>query len=922
MFRLVLSCCFYVVVVTAFYPHTLPALPAKLFSSHIIFNAASNHPSNDEFVTIEQQTEKKPFRRKKFYLDENKRTWLHQATEQFLQLYNATGTLPEGKWHEAMSLFNAWGNYQKEPGHNAALRMEAILNILASERIITGNTNINITIHTYNKLMDAWACAALFNTIPDPILASQRLYEILVTLQEKFDAYTHSTFHSPALLLANYNITANNLPIILPLKPNSESFHIALHAVCKVEGVVVARRLLAYMEHLYRSGKNEDAQPTRSQYIQILDAYARVDSYQSSTLAEAFLRHLKYNYDHRMNPAPLPTTTCADRDNNMNSIPLLPDTLCYNIVIRAWSRHRRGREAAEHADRLLEEMKESQSEHCRPDIVTYGCKCHKLIIELLHLSNSIYLNHTISLLCICLAVIAAWAASGMKVHAINRVEDLIREIDDSDYLEANTVVLNSLMSAWVKAKNPAAIERTEEILRQMEISSSAKPDLVSYNTYLHALSIHSSPKRPDLSLRAESLLCKMEDECKRGVLSFGPNTFSYNLVLESICRGAHDSHVVVRAANVLRRMIHTETVEPDTYSFNQVLILLSKKSTNATQVEELLRHMDEGLYASAKPDVASFHAVMYAYSRVAGRPSAEHAERLLNEMKSRAASGEVEVKPNRLCYNTVIDCWAKSGEGTYGARKAEALLQEMQDNFFAGDGVVSPNILTFNAVLNAWARSGTRCCGYKAEKYLNQMWQLYNAGNVQVKPNDFSYNTVINAISKSKHKEKGQKALRVLRRMDKLYLAGNKEARPNEITYTAVINSCAFPSVRDSRTRRKALDTAIFTLKELQASRYGRPNQVTYGTFIRACANLLHDDYVMRRAIIKKAFEQCCKDGQVGQMVLNYIPKDLYCELLDGHFSTSYSKISLEDVPAEWKRNVDDKMQWGPHARAKNVKSY
>jgi hypothetical protein len=518
-------------------------------------------------------------------------------------------------------------------------------------------------------------------------------------------------------------------------------------------------------------------------------------------------------------------------------------------------------------------------------------------------------------------VISAWAASGMKVHAINRAEDLIREIEDSDYLEANAVVLNSLMSAWVKAKNPAAIGRTEEILRQMERSSHTKPDLVSYNTYLHALSMHSSPKRPDLSLRAETVLQRMEDEYKTGALLFGPNTFSYNLVIEAICRGAHDSRVVVRAANLLRRMIHTDEVEPDTFSFNQVLILLSKKSTKASQVEELLRHMDENLYMNATPDVASFHAVMHAYSRVAGRPSAEHAERLLQEMKDRAANGEDQLKPNRSCYNLVIDCWAKSGEGTYGARKAEALLQEMQDKFFAGDVDVSPNIMTFNAVLNAWARSGTRCCGYKAEKYLNQMWQLYNAGNSHVKPNDFSYNTVINAISKSKHKEKGQKALRVLRRMDKLYLAGNKEARPNAITYTAVINSCAFPSVRDPRTRRKALDTAIFTLKELQGSRYGQPNQVTYGTFIRACANLLHDDYEMRRAIIKMAFEECCKDGQVGQMVLNYIPKDLCSELFDGYHSPYSNKISLEDIPLEWKRNIDEKIQWGANRRVKNAKS-
>jgi hypothetical protein len=145
--------------------------------------------------------------------------------------------------------------------------------------------------------------------------------------------------------------------------------------------------------------------------------------------------------------------------------------------------------------------------------------------------------------------------------------------------------------------------------------------------------------------------------------------------------------------------------------------------------------------------------------------------------------------------------------------------------------------------------------------------------------------------------------------MDKMYQADNSGARPNEITYTAVINSCAFPSAPDSRIRKKALDTALFTLKELQGSGYGQPNQVTYGTFIRACANLLHDDDEMRRVIMKRVFEQCCRDGQVGEMVLNYTPRDLREELLSDYMRSD-GRVSLQDLPVEWRCNVDDKSKW------------
>jgi hypothetical protein len=105
------------------------------------------------------------------------------------------------------------------------------------------------------------------------------------------------------------------------------------------------------------------------------------------------------------------------------------------------------------------------------------------------------------------------------------------------------------------------------------------------------------------------------------------------------------------------------------------------------------------------------------------------------------------MKPNRACFNALIDCWAKSGRGTFAARKAEALLREMEELCALGDQAVSPNIVTYNAVLNSWAKSGTRCCGNQAEKYLDRMWKLYHDGDGAIAPNEFSYNTVRDAAA-------------------------------------------------------------------------------------------------------------------------------------------------------------------------------
>mmetsp|Transcript_90360 Transcript_90360/g.260513 ORF Transcript_90360/g.260513 Transcript_90360/m.260513 type:complete len:876 (-) Transcript_90360:45-2672(-) len=756
---------------------------------------------------------------------EERRAWLVQATNNVVS--SEPGSLVTGHWHELVSMLKAWSRRSKfDP--EAPIIVERVFKRLLDEKA-AGNFEVSASTELYNILLDAWACAAIFRTREEST-ASQRAREILVSLQEAYEEGADAD-----------------------LKPDAQSFHVVLHAVCRTEGPVVARRVLAWMEYLYKVGKNADAKPTRKHYIMILDAYANSKRENAGVLVEGFLRHMKVTG-------------------------VTPDTYCYNIAIKAWIRSKGGRESAEHADRILEEMEAPK------DLVTYS------------------------------TVISAWAASGMRSHAVARAEELLKELNEAG-LEPNTIVMNSVMSTWVKSRNPAAVNRTADMLEQMELSSTCLPDLFSYNTHLHALSMHA--KRPGYAKRASDLIASLEEKCAAGEVHLRPNLFSYNLAIDAWSK-ADDYDAAWNAVKILRKMIDREWPRPDTFSFNQVFIALSRSSRpGAAQLSErLLQYMVDGyrlgIHKNARPDVFGFTSVIVALARSGEADAAERAESLVEQMKKAHAAGEKFLKPTRVVYNALIDCWAKSGRGTFAARKAEAILQEMEALGAQGDTTVSPNIVTYNAVLNSWARSGTRCCANKAEEYLERMWELHKGGVGGVAPNDKSFNTVINAISKSPNEFKGQKALRLLRRMDKLYQAGYKEARPNEVTYTSVLNSCAFTASLDERTRRKAFDTAIFTLQELQASRYGSPNDIAYGTFMQACANLLSEDDEMLRGVIEEAFQQCCKDGQVGEMVLYHLrdaaPEDLFSELLREVLGTEGSinidTINIEDLPPEWRRNV------------------
>ena len=228
-----------------------------------------------------------------------------------------------------------------------------------------------------------------------------------------------------------------------------------------------------------------------------------------------------------------------------------------------------------------------------------------------------------------------------------------------------------------------------------------------------------------------------------------------------------------------------------------------------------------------------------------------------------------------------------------------------------GDASVAPNVVTYNSVVNSWAQSGTRCAGNMAVKYLDRMTMVNGTeGEIQIRPNGRTFNTVIKAIAKSESESKAQKSLRILRRMDKLYQSGRGEARPNAGTYTSVLNAAALPAKSmDLKTKRKALDTAIFTLQELQSCKYAQPTELTYSTFIKACHNLLsNEDEKSLREVIEETFHQCKEDGQVGEMFLSGLreaaPQDLYKDLLSEVVVKNKDCVEVGDLPHSWRCNV------------------
>jgi len=393
--------------------------------------------------------------------------------------------------------------------------------------------------------------------------------------------------------------------------------------------------------------------------------------------------------------------------------------------------------------------------------------------------------------------------------------------------------------------------------------------------------------------------------------------FSYNVGIEAWCR-SHSPDAAWNAAKLLRGFISGDSdYEPDTLLFNQVFSALSRSTKPGTTelAEHLLEYMEiadkNRIFKNVKPDIVSYTSVIVTLARSEKADAPERAEKLLNRLKEHYESGKIYMKPTRVIYNTLINAWAKSGKGTLGARKAEALLKEMEEMCAMGDESVAPNVVTYNSVMKSWAQSGARCAGNMAVKYLDRMTYVNGTkGEIEIRPNGRTFNTVIDAIAKSDSETKAQRSLRILRRMDKLYQSGYRGARPNALIYTSVLNAAAIPAKSmNSKLKRKALDTAIFTLHELQTSQYGQPTELTYSIFIKACSNLLStEDETSLRDVIEETFHQCKEDGQIGEMFLSRLreaaPQDLYTDLLSDVVAKDKDRVEVDDLPQSWRCNV------------------
>ena len=435
-----------------------------------------------------------------------------------------------------------------------------------------------------------------------------------------------------------------------------------------------------------------------------------------------------------------------------------------------------------------------------------------------------------------LHVIDSSSSSGVKEQPIDWNEEMSNIIVDSNEFEKVVMRSKEIPSVLQFQSNDEIIAHMEKIFANIEKEyqhtkrETIKPNGEAYNVIIAALSRSSSNDAP---FRAEWYLRRME---KSEDLEF------------NIFTGQNDEN------DVSQEDLVPATAFPDAYSYNFVINAYTSADVKikhkldigliqrAEKADAVLQRMEKRFKQiqrhSLKPDIFSYSSVLHGYAN-AGK--AHEAERILKHIIDLSNTDD-SIEPNIICFNTVIDAWAKT-KGSSSAERAHQILNEMK-NFSKTYKSLHPDTISYSSVISAYARSGSHDAGDRAEELLQESLKLYNDGKETLKPDTITFITVLSALASQgiriyqRRKKKDMFSLAaiedrirsILTKMKNLEESGDNNVRQNNVAYNILLDFYAKTSQID---KAKRLLSEMKTMSS-DGMQHLKPDVITYNSVLLA----------------------------------------------------------------------------------------
>lgn len=777
-------------------------------------------------------------------------------------------------------------------------------------------------------------------------LLAQELHDLIQNLYDNVELQNDDLMSSPN---SPYKYSSNKTS-----KPDLRTYHGVMYAWAQVKDYDSGKRAEDFLnlmkDYERKKGTPLETVPSTKSYNIVLHAWANTppndvnpspspssSSLQQSSKVEEDEEEMIYQFS--LIESALSAERILKEMSPSTSSP--PDIISYTTVLTAWANAANANKNYENNEKfvsevvipkvhaLLDHMKEEGQGETEPDIFTYNAL---------------------------LNVYSRWCSSSHHAEELLKQIQHMYEVEGNQRVKPDLITYNSVINSIAAS------------IKQMKTPSPASSS-DQYNEKKASL---------EAAHRAREILEYMENnEDER----LKPDVVTYNSVLKAYSN-CHDLSAAQISEEILERMEKNQSISPDSYSYNTVIhcwanvvkLASNNQRKNRNNANKHHSHQHYYFYHQMQKNGQP----QDNYDDQLSTYATKKAEALLYRMSKRSSdsansSSKVSLKPTSISYNSVLNALSKTINDPNAPMRSEAILTHMLDSFdrqredekesrskqrMANTvGMIKPDVYSFSTVIYTWSKSKHPDRSQKALVLLRKLQEFHKMesdssfsgsksnkrsktssirSSSRTKPNVYVYTSVLNACAHyHSHNNNNNKYSRS---------TSNNYKQQQQLMVNAtlpILTEYKFDDRDESQKlspAERAFNTAVSVFQEMQhdGNSNCRPNHVTYATFFKVCATSTSIPHEIKNRsstdmggkqrekysnickILRDTWEQCIKDGQVGQATLTQFkratPRDLFQELVLDHIHgskrSSYhddTDVSIKDIPRKWKRNVRDK---------------
>jgi hypothetical protein len=322
---------------------------------------------------------------------------------------------------------------------------------------------------------------------------------------------------------------------------------------------------------------------------------------------------------------------------------------------------------------------------------------------------------------------------------------------------------------------------------------------------------------------------------------------------------------------------------------------------------------------------------------------------------------EEDFLPDAVLFSILLHGWANvAEERPEQAKRAVLLILKDMTTLSKTWPRMAPNAITYTAVFAALAKTRH----FDAPEDALQVLRSMNSGGSSdssssissstggIRPTIVHYNAVLDVYAKSSRADKAVRAAELWKEIVELgkqqqqqqeLNAGQSEqgaaaVTPDLITFNTLL-ACAANSFGDAKLKAQSLEIGLAAFKALRkGSRSGTsgvdgerhpsqqqdwtsddypcqpPSSLTYHYLFKMLRKFMQPPSSKRHTWMKRAFESCCQEGCLNQLVLDQVLSHITIEEAQDLLGSEYvsvaeqsgplMKVLLEDLPEKWSRNA------------------